>query len=502
MPRPFMLRVPDLAMLLVMLLVAPSAALAQANAADRMSVVKVYATSRNPNLLQPWTRAAASESSGSGVIIDGNRILTNAHVVNYASRILVQPHQSSDRYEAQVVAIARGIDLALLELEDETFFSRYPAAPLSEELPQIGRTVTALGYPLGGDAMSVTEGVVSRIEHAAYNGETLGLRIQVDVALNPGNSGGPVFMDGRVIGVVFSGIPTAENIGYVIPTDEIRMFLDDAADGTYDGKPRIFAHLQTAENSAVRERLGLQPDQTGLIVTRSGHTPELEPWDVITHIGPHDIDNVGMVDVPETTDLRLHFGYFIPKMVEGSTPTGQVPVTIIRNGETVETTLSAKPSREALIRPLDGAYPSYLVYGPMVFTPAYQELMQSAGRAALLLASNNSPLIAKLNDTRSEELEELVIVPAPFFPHRLTKGYEIGVVPVLTSVNGTRIRSLQHLAEVLEAVEDEYTEFQFAGTTNETLVFRTEELRAATEEVLDDAGIRSQASPELLGLLR
>ncbi|MEL6795691.1 MAG: serine protease, partial [Planctomycetota bacterium] len=61
---------------------------------DRQSVVKIFSTVRAPNLFQPWTRPAASEASGSGVIIKGNRILTNAHVVNYARRILVQPNQS------------------------------------------------------------------------------------------------------------------------------------------------------------------------------------------------------------------------------------------------------------------------------------------------------------------------------------------------------------------------------------------------------------------------
>ncbi|MEM1072480.1 MAG: trypsin-like peptidase domain-containing protein [Planctomycetota bacterium] len=489
-----------LAMILAALPASP-----QSGSPDRRSVVKIESTSRTPNLLQPWTRSAASVSGGTGVILEGNRILTNAHVVDYASRILVQPHQSSDRFEANIVAIARGIDLALLELEDEAFFDEYPAATLSDELPTIGSTVTALGYPLGGDAMSVTEGVVSRVEHTGYKAETLGLRVQVDVALNPGNSGGPVFMGGTVIGVVFSGIPSAENIGYVIPTDEIRMFLNDVADGTYHGKPRIFARLQTAENDAVRDRLGLDRGTTGLIVTAEGPTPELKIWDVITAIGGHDIDNVGMIDVSEADDLRLHFGYKIPKLVQaagGSLEGATVPVTVLRAGETLELELTVASRRDGLIRPLDGAYPSYVVYGPMVFTPAYSELMQSAGRAALLLASNSSPLINRLNDLRESPDEELVIVPAPFFPHRLTKGYELGVVPVVESVNGTPITSLAQMVELLEANTEAYTEFTFAGTSNETLVFRTEDLREATEDVLDDAGIRRQASDDLLDLLR
>lgn len=480
---------------LVSILAGP--ALGQDASSDRQSVVKIFSTVRAPNLFQPWTRPAASEASGSGVIIDGNRILTNAHVVNYARRVLVQPNQSSDKYEAKVVAIAHGIDLALLELENESFFEQYPPATLSDELPRIGGTVTALGYPLGGEALSITEGIVSRIEHTGYKGSTLGLRIQVDVALNPGNSGGPVFMDGDVIGLVFSGLPSAENIGYVIPTDEVRMFLDDVADGQYEGNPRFFGRLQTAENDAVRSKLGLTRDQTGLIVTDPGEDSVLEHWDVIDAIGTHDIDNRGMTTVPGDADLRLNFSYFVPKLAEQGDAGWTVPMTVLRGGESVEVSVPVTPDRDLLIQPLDGEYPSYLIHGPLVFMPAYQELMQQAARAALVLASNDSPLIERMTDVADEPGEQLVIVPAPFFPHRLTKGYEIGIVPVLESVNGERVKNLSHLAELLASIEDEYTEFQFAGSTNETLVFRTDELRQATDDVLDDGGIRSDRSDDL-----
>ena len=112
----------SLAALLLGLILAHPAAAQPEDEAIRNSVVKIFTTARMPNLFQPWTRQQPSESTGSGVIIDGNLILTNAHVVNYGRRILIQPHQSSDKYEGEVVAIARGIDLALVKLEDESFF--------------------------------------------------------------------------------------------------------------------------------------------------------------------------------------------------------------------------------------------------------------------------------------------------------------------------------------------------------------------------------------------
>ena len=83
------------------------------------------------------------------------------------------------------------------------------------------------------------------------------MRIQVDAALNPGNSGGPAIANGKIVGLVFSIIPNADNIGYLIPVDEIRMFLNDIQDGKYEGKPKLLDNMQTVENKALREKLGL-----------------------------------------------------------------------------------------------------------------------------------------------------------------------------------------------------------------------------------------------------
>jgi len=477
------------------LVATPSLAARPDGEADRSSVVKIFTTARMPNLSQPWTRRSPTEATGSGVVISGNRILTNSHVVNYAKRILVQPYQSSEKYEGHVVAIARGIDLALIQLEDESFFETHPAAELTSEFPRIGSTVQAIGYPMGGDALSVTEGIVSRIEYTDYNGITRGLRMQVDTALNPGNSGGPVFMGDRVIGLVFSGIPSAENIGYVIPTDEVEMFLADVEDGSYEGNPRLFSRLQTAENPALRKRLGLSHSDTGLIVTDADEDSVLHEWDLLEAIGDHDIDNRGMVDVEG--GYRFHFGYYVPKLAHD----GVVPVTVIRDGKRVEIDLPVKVKPNRLMVSLDGAYPSYLIHGPMVFSPVYAELAQAATRVGPMLAVQQNPIVERLSDEPAFEGEQLVVLPSPFFPHRTTKGYSLGILPVLESVNGIKVKNLAHLAEILRDAEGEFIEFKFAGQTNETLVFNREQLESATEDILDDAGIRSRASDDILPIL-
>ena len=218
----------------------------------RESVVKISATLRYPDLTKPWTKHSPQEASGTGVVIDGKRILTNAHVVLYASQLFVESYQSSDKLPARVEAVSPGIDLAILRLEDESFFDKRPPVTRTSTLPEVRDSVLVYGYPQGGSSQSITKGIVSRIEFAPYNEGMSGLRVQVDAAINPGNSGGPALVDGKMIGLIFSKLTQADNIGYIIPGEEIDLFLKDVADGTYDGKPAIHESLQTLENDALR----------------------------------------------------------------------------------------------------------------------------------------------------------------------------------------------------------------------------------------------------------
>jgi hypothetical protein len=142
--------------------------------------------------------------TGSGVIIEGKRILTNAHVVLYAGQIQVQANQAGDKIAATVVAIAPGIDLAVLKLDDESFFEKRPPIARASLLPEIKDTVLAYGFPAGGTSLSITKGIVSRIEFVPYNFPVSGLRIQIDAAINPGNSGGPTLAGDKMVGLAFA----------------------------------------------------------------------------------------------------------------------------------------------------------------------------------------------------------------------------------------------------------------------------------------------------------
>lgn len=468
----------------------------------RDSVVKIHTTARYPSLFQPWRKEGPQESSGTGVIISGNRIVTNAHVVNYASRVYVQGYQSADRIEARVVAFAPGVDLALLEIEDESFFEDRPPLPLADELPAIRGDISAFGYPLGGDDLSVTRGIVSRIEVAGYNHGFIGLRIQVDAALNPGNSGGPALINKEIVGIVFSGIGSADNIGYLIPAEEVRDFLADAEDGTYDGRASLqIGAMQTLENDALRAKLGLERATTGMMVTTLpvGAESPLQVWDVVTHIGEHNIDNEG--NCPIRNDLRGDFRYFVHDLVDDE---GHVEMTVIRGGEEIKLAVPALAEQPALMPSLArvGDYPRYYIYGPMVFSQVTEEAAGALPPQYLQLFNFiESPLVTRIGEPPAFEGEELVFIAAPLFDHRITKGYGSHHLAVVSAINGEPVTNLESVVTILGGLDGEFVVVEFAGRASETLVFERRAIEDATEEILTDNGIRYQASSDLRHLI-
>ncbi len=465
--------------------------------AIRDSVVKVFATMRPPNPIQPWQKGSPQEATGSGAVIENKRVLTNAHVVLYASQVFVQPNGSGDKVAATVEAISPEIDLAVLKLEDDAFFANRPPLARTEGLPEIKESVLVYGYPTGGTSQSLTKGIVSRIEFVPYAYGTQGLRIQIDAAINPGNSGGPALVDDKMIGLVNSRLGGGDNIGYIIPSEEIDLFLRDVADGRYDGKPTLTDNLQTFENDALRGKLGLKK-AAGMIVHEPGReTPDypLKKWDVILKIGDKEIDNVGMVQAKD--NLRLRFQYMAQRLAKG----GKVPLTIVRDGKEQVVEVPVEPRHDELIRSLLGKSPSYFIYGPLVFSTVTIEYLAGFERAGeryfSLFSYIGSPIVTRRADKVKFPGEELVVVCSPMFPHRTGKGYSNPFTKVVRAVNGARIKNLRHLVETLRDSEEKFITIDFDDKNSETVVFDRKEILAATEEILSDNSVRQQFSEDL-----
>lgn len=464
----------------------------------RESTVKIFTTSRGPDLTRPWTRQNPSDATGSGLVIEDGKILTNAHVVEYGQQIFVQPYLTSQRLAARVIARNTGIDLALLELEDPTAIDGVPMAALDAGLPDIGDKVNAYGYPLGGEELSITEGIVSRIEFVGYTAGTLGLRIQVDAALNPGNSGGPVAVNGSVVGLTFSGIQQADNIGYIIPNEEIRLFLTDIEDEQVDGRPFLRETFDNTRNPALRAKLGLSAELEGMVVSGSIEGSPLQSWDVVTAIAGRSIDSQGLVSVTE--DLRLYFEYFVH---HGLNEDDTVTLSVLRDGEEIEVRSPVVRGDDDFFPELDNTYPSYLVFGPLVFTPVYQAHVY--GLDLDRMAGRRSPMVGRAFTGRDEDaqIQEYVILAGGLLNHRINLAYQMPPFSTLKSVNGTMITSFEQAVKTIRDAaqsSEEFITFEFYDRGADRLVYKRTDILNSVEDILNENGIRRPLSSDVADL--
>jgi S1-C subfamily serine protease len=503
------MRIPPSLILAILGLGAWFPGVARAQGADdvnvRKAVVKITATLRPPDVFRPWAKTSPRDATGSGVVIDGKRILTSAHMVTHAAQIFIQPDNSSEKLPATIEAIAPGIDLALLKMQDQSFFDNHPPLNAGDKLPGLQQTVFAYGFPEGGSELSITRGIVSRIEYADYNMLTYGLRIQVDAAINPGNSGGPAVIDGQMIGLVFRKLSEADNIGYIIPMEEITLFLKDVKDGHYDGKPVFIDETQALDNEALREKLRIDKNTTGIVVRRIA--PRTAPYpllkgDVITRIGDHSVDNLGMVQMDRNRLVR--FQYLIQRLAKDN----KAPMTVVRDGRVIKFEVPVGPEHDRWLIPyLGGDYPSYFIYGPLVFTDLTDDyvraLTQGLGdRVSIIMSSlyAGNPMFLRYGDRPAFPGERLVLIGHPMFNHKISQGYHASYTAAIAEINGVRIRNLKHMVEVLRDGTDPFVEFTFHGKNSDAIVFKRKAVQDATEEILNDNGIRQQCSPDIAPL--
>ena len=362
------------------------------------SIVKIYTVSKIPSYNTPWN-STIRRSSGSGAIISGNKILTNAHVVANQTFIEIKRHGDTNRYEAKVEYISHQADLALLSVKDKNFFKGTKSLSFGK-LPKIQQEVTVYGFPMGGHSLSVSTGIVSRIEHTRYahSGEIF-LSIQIDAAVNPGSSGGPAISDGKIVGVVMQQIQNSQNLGYLVPVEVVQHFLDDIKDKKYDGFPHLGISTEKMENEALRSVYHMDKNTTGvLLIDMSAKSPALnvlKKGDVLTAIDSHNIQDDG------TVEFRHHmftsFKYYVDQKQLGE----KVTFDVLRDAKKmkVDIKLTNVADDDLLVNTLSyDVMPKYFIYGGYVFTPLTRNLLMGSRNSLLELREAASEWVKKDKD--------------------------------------------------------------------------------------------------------
>jgi S1-C subfamily serine protease len=423
------------------------------------SLVRIEATSQEPNYKTPWSPGDVTSGVGAGFVVDGKRIMTNAHVVSNARFLTVSKEGDPNPYLAQVLHIAHDCDLALLSVENPDFFNG--TAPLEfGGIPQIESVVSAYGYPVGGTRLSVTRGIVSRIDFQPYShsGMDSHLAIQIDAAINPGNSGGPVMQNSKVVGVAFQGYSgdVAQNVGYMIPTPVIHRFLKDVEDGRYDHYVDLALTYRNLFNPAARSALGLEDENTGVqicSVYSSGASDGIvKPGDVILKIDGHTVSSDGTIPL-EDEAVPLE------EVVERKFKGDKVHLDILRDGKPMTLTVPLRePWPFKLQSNLYDEKPRYFVAGGLVFQPVDQNFMEAHDPSDQRLNYLFDFFIADgLHATRPEIVVLSNILPDPVNAYADEFRYS-----VVDEVNGRRIKRIEDIAAAFDEKADYYV-IKFAG---------------------------------------
>ncbi|MGM0609042.1 MAG: trypsin-like peptidase domain-containing protein [Candidatus Muiribacteriota bacterium] len=413
------------------------------------ATVKIFNQSQSNVAYTPWEMTGVRGATGSGVVIDKGVILTNAHVVADSRFLTIQKYDDPKKYQAEVIYAGHDCDVALIDVVEnrDEFYDGVTYMELGE-MPQLRAKVNTIGYPTGGNKLSITEGVVSRIEYQTYShdGFRRHLAVQTDAAINPGNSGGPVVKNGKLVGLAFQGSTRGQNIGYFIPLFVIKHFLEDIETGEYNGFPMAGFSYEELRSPTLRKYLNVSEDYGIYVKNVVKNTPayeKLKPGDVILKIDGNKIEEDGTV--------KTEWGYLNKLHLLDSKHIGDEAVyTIIRNGRKKEVTLNYfhwEPSinRSSLY---DRNFLYYTIAG-YVFTPLSRDYLESWGSEWFRDADFHQRYyyyeFEDIDDKRDEIIVLSKVLPDPV--NMYTREFENSVIE---KINGRNIRHFNELVTRFE----------------------------------------------------
>ena len=449
------------------------------NGPVQKSLVRITATSVEPDYKAPWNAGGLERGVGAGFVISGNRIMTNAHVVANSRYLTVERDGDPNKYPAKVQFIANDCDLAVITVPAPDFFKNM--LPLQfGGIPALESTVSAYGYPIGGERMSVTTGIVSRVDFQLYTHSSVDqhLAIQISAQINPGNSGGPVMQDAKVVGVAFQGYSgdVAQGVAYMIPTPVIKRFLEDIGNGHYDEYPDLAITYAKLQNPAQRRFLGLKDDDRGVLVSSvvaagpSGGI--LYPGDVLLAIDGHPIASDANV---ELEGEHAQFEEVVERKFKGDS----VKLDVLRNKEPTTVSIKLyKPWPYSVQGHNYDVRPRYVLYGGLLFQPLNLDMLEAYRTADLRVRHFFEYFVLDQLYVQHPDVIVLTnILPDPI--NTYLAPYRGGIVD---EINGKKIRTLDELAKAFAESPDRLV-IRMIGD-GPPLVLDRKQVEAARERIM------------------
>lgn len=450
-----------------LLIILTSSILIYASNLPTSSIVKVFVSSSIPNYKYPWQTNKVSNFIGSGAIIEGNKILTSAHVVSNAVFIEVKKENDPKKYIAKRKFISHQADLALLEVEDKNFFDNTKPLKLNKNVKH-RQEITVLGYPIGGNAISTTTGVISRIEYTRYawSNEYL-LAIQIDAAINSGNSGGPaVNTSGELVGIAMQSLTNSSNIAYIVPSLIINTFLDDIKDGIVNGFQSDNTMSSIIENESMKKYYGLNNGDGVLVSHIDISEKDLRVNDIILEVEGKKIANNGTI---RTQFGRVNFNIMLDTKQIGDS----VNLKVLRDKKVIHLNYILKNNPPLISKEFEKE-PRYIIFGGLTFTPLTINYLTT------LKYKENEIKMLFYNKEKDKDFDEVVIWTQTIFPHKVNRGY-YSSSHIIEKVNGIKVKNFDHFIKLLDDSNEEYTVIDLLE--RKKIILNTEEARKSFEDL-------------------
>lgn len=443
------------------------------------TVIQVFAHVTEFNWLEPYKTPDQGEGSGSGFFINDNGdIISNYHVVAQASSVEVQiPSFGLERFDVDIIGVSPERDIALLTLTKE---SREKIIQKIKKIPFLklgdsdgilrSQEVLALGYPLGQTRLKSTLGIVSGRERLGSSGF-----IQITAPLNPGNSGGPALdTNGDVIGINARGIMEAQNVGYIIPINEVKSALEDLPKVKLLRKPTLGCIFTAATPEMVNYLAN--PSEGGWYIAKVFEGTLLESvgikeGDMLYQINGHNIDMYGDIDVPWSEDKASLFE-FLNRLTVGN----MLDFVVYRKGERKEFKFKFEPKYLPPIR---------MMYPEFEREATDYEIM--GGMVVMQLTLNHvSIMLSRVPDLVRFGKIELQHEPALVITHILpnSQAFKARVLrpgEIINEVNGEKVKTLADFRKsVLKTKESGYltirTDNNLYGVMSAEKIVREEDM--------------------------
>lgn len=497
------------------------------------AVLHFKTTAIAPNTLRPWKQNDPITFTGTGFYLGDKRIMTNCHNIRDSASIRLERHGQPGNFEGRVLCQSQISDLALLTVDDETFWEGVVAVTLQDDVPALDDTVVAVGYPLGAKSVTVTRGVVSNVSLSDLSLRNLSpqqLVVQIDAAINPGNSGGPVFnpKTGEVVGVAFAGKRDAQSVGFVVPVPVLKLFLRmyERSQNPHCGfLPALGIGTETLENPSMRKSCfggKLPAHRNGCLITSimkfSCAAPQLKVDDILLEVDGQHVSEKG--EVVFRSEERLNFRYLVTRKLVGDI----IQVTVLRlvdephpdasdtNGSGIKTMQELKlditlNSPWNLVPNIEGLdyFSTYIIIGGLVVIPAGDPVRVAVERSYTNWRSH--PVHRAVDKARKkvcDDKEEQCCILSSVLAHDLNVTYERYVGQLVEKVNGTKVKNMQHLVKLISDNDCDELVIDFdvpeERDMRSRVVFDVAKLKLHEADILKKSKVPVWCSPELLSL--